>query len=173
MVTALDGALRQSLSAVMDGEATEADWARVKAAWDQDPRLRETWTAWHAASDGLRAPELPCLQQSPEELLASVHAGQGEQRRARSRMRDWTAPVAVAATFVAVSVGIGLLRPPAPVDMVAAPAPIQTPQAPGLSGLSFAQTATGRTLAGEPPPDGNLIDWGLALPEPAASQPQP
>lgn len=173
MVTDMDVALRQSLSAVMDGEATQADWALVKAAWDQDPGLRESWAAWHAASDGLRAPDLPPLQQTPQDLLAALHAGQAGQRPARSRMRDWTAPLAVAATFVAVSVGIGLLRPPAPVGMVVAAAPIQTPRAQGLSGLSFAQTATGRTLAGDPPSDGNVIDWGLALPEPAASKPLP
>lgn len=173
MVTGMDDALRQSLSAVMDGEATEADWARVKAAWDQDPSLRETWSAWHAASDGLRAPELPPLQQSPQALLSALQAGRAARQPVRSRGREWAAPLAVAATFVAVSVGIGLLRPPAPAGTVVAAAPIQTPHAQGLSGLSFAQTATGRTLAGDPLPDGNVIDWGLALPEPAASRPEP
>lgn len=173
MVTPMDDTLRQSLSAVMDGEATEADWARVKSAWAQDPSLRETWAQWHATSDGLRAPDLPPLHQSPQDLLAALHAGQAEERPVRSRVREWTAPLAVAATFVAVSVGIGLMRPPASSAPVLATAPIQTPHAPGLSGLSFAQTATGRTLAGDPAPDGNVIDWGLALPEPSASKPLP
>lgn len=173
MVTAMDDALRQSLSAVMDGEATEADWARVKAAWDQDPTLRDTWASWHAAADGLRAPDLPPLRQSPQDLLTALHAAQAVQTPTRSRRREWTAPLAVAATFVALSVGIGLLRSPAPSGALVAAAPIQTPHAQGLSGLSFAQTAAGRTLAGDPLPDGNVIDWGLALPETAASKPLP
>ncbi|RTL37864.1 MAG: hypothetical protein EKK53_20290 [Burkholderiales bacterium] len=173
MVSPLDDALKQSLSALMDGQATEGDWARVRAAWDQDPALRDTWAAWQATSDGLHAPDLPPLHQSPQALLDALHARSADERPARSRVREWTAPLAVAATFVAISVGIGLLRPPAPSGAVVAAAPIQTPHAQGLSGLSFAQTATGRTLAGDPAPDGNVIDWGLALPEPAASRPGP
>lgn len=55
MVSADQAMLGEALSAVMDGRATPADWARVQAAWARDPSLRERWALWHAAGDGLRA----------------------------------------------------------------------------------------------------------------------
>ena len=167
----LDDELAQSLSAVMDGEATPADWARVNAAWARDPALRERWATWQAGADGLRATALPALHQPPEALLAALHASLPAEAAERPRRRDWLPALAVAATFVAVAVGIGMLQPAPVSDAVVAAAPIATPRAQGLNGLSFAQTAAGRTLSGDAPPD--VIDWGLALPEPAASQPLP
>lgn len=167
MVTAVDSALNESLSAIRDGHGSAADWARVNEAWSRDPALRERWADWQAVSDGLHAPDLPPLQQDPEALLAALHARMPDAPAARRRQREWLPPLAVAATFVALAVGIGTLRPaPAP-DVAIASAPISTPRAQGLNGLSFAQTAAGRTLPGDAPPD--VIDWGLALPEPAAS----
>lgn len=73
MVMTVDEALNASLSAVMDGHADAADWARVQAAWANDPALRERWRLWQAASDGLHAPELKPLAQDPEALLAALH----------------------------------------------------------------------------------------------------
>lgn len=171
MVSPMDDELAQSLSAVMDGEATPADWARVNAAWARDPSLRQRWADWQAGSDGLCAPGLPPLHQTPEVLLTALHARLPAQQRPGPRRREWLAPLAVAATFVALAVGIGSLRPLPVSDAVVAAAPIPTPRAQGLNGLSFAQTAAGRTLPGEAPPD--VIDWGLALPEAGASQPLP
>lgn len=166
--------LNEALSAVMDGRATPADWARVNAAWASDPGLRERWALWHAGGDGLRSAELPALHREPEALLAALHAQLPGPAVLQPRRRDWWAPLAVAASFVIVAVGIGALRPlPAPEPAVVAVAPIAAPRAQGLSGMSFAQTAAGRTLpaVGEPPPE--IIDWGLALPEPSGSQPRP
>jgi len=175
-------ALNEALSAVMDGRATPADWARVNAAWANDPRLRERWALWHAAGDGLRSAELPGLHREPQALLDALHAQMAPPVAAHSRPRDWFAPIAVAASFVAAVIGIGALRPPQAPQPLVAMAPTATPRAQGLSGTSFAQTAAGRTLmalgdtpeAGLPveaPPE--IIDWGLSLPEPAASQPRP
>ncbi|KQV47019.1 hypothetical protein ASC95_26290 [Pelomonas sp. Root1217] len=180
MVSAADNALYEALSAVMDGRATPADWARVNAAWASDPGLRERWAIWHAAGDGLRATELPELRQQPQALLAALHAQLPAEVVDHPRRRDWLAPIAVAASFVGLALGAGLLRPaPAPDAQVAA-APNTTPRAQGLGGLSFAHAAAGRTLPavgatreaglpGEAPAE--IIDWGLALPESAASQP--
>ena len=172
----------EALSAVMDGRATPADWARVNAAWAGDAGLRERWALWHTASDGLRSAELPGLCREPNALLEALHAQLPEPVVEHPRRRDWFAPLAVAAGFVAVAVGVGLVRPVAVPDAVVAVAPIATPRAQGLSGMSFAQTAAGRTLPAlgsaretglmvEAPAE--IIDWGLALPEGAASRPRP
>lgn len=181
MVNSHDDTLGEALSAVMDGRATPADWARVNAAWASHPGLRERWALWHAGADGLRAGELPGLHREPEALLAALHAQLPAAVTEHPRRRDWFAPFAVAAGFVVVAIGIGTLRPMPAADAVVATAPISTPRAQGLSGLSFAQTAAGRTLPavgareaglpGDAAPE--TIDWGLALPEPAASQPHP
>lgn len=182
MVKPTDDALNEALSAVMDGHATPADWARVNAAWADDPSLRERWALWHAAADGLRAAELPDLHREPQALLTALHAQLPLVQAEPPRRREWFAPFAVAAGFVAMAIGMAALRPaPAPDAFVAA-VPISTPRAQGLNGLSFAQTAAGRTLPavgaarepglpGEAPAE--IIDWGLTLPEPAASAPRP
>jgi negative regulator of sigma E activity len=172
MTYADNDALAAALSAVMDGRATPAEWARVNAAWAADPALRERWALWHAAGDGLRSAELPALHREPQALLDALHAQMPAAVVARPRRRDWFAPVAVAAGFVALAFGIGALRPPASPEPVMAAAPFTTPRAQGLSGLSFAQTAAGRTLPiVDTAPE--VIDWGLALPDPAASRPHP
>ncbi|MGQ3050282.1 MAG: hypothetical protein ACT6S0_00725 [Roseateles sp.] len=180
MVSRVDDSLDEALSAVMDGRATPAEWARVNAAWAGDAGLRERWALWHAAADGLRSAELPRGHREPEALLAGLHAQMQAAVAEHPRRRDWFAPFAVAAGFVAMALGVSVLGPtPAP-DAVVAAAPATTPRAQGLSGLSFAQTAAGRTLPvvvgareaglpGDPSPE--TIDWGLALPEPAASEP--
>lgn len=180
MVTLDGAALNEALSALMDGRATPADWARVSAAWDRDPGLRERWALWHAAGDGLRSADLPGLHREPQALLDALHARLPAPAVEQPRRRDWVAPIAVAAGFVAVAIGVGALRPaPVPGSVVAA-APAAASREQGLAGASFAQTAAGRTLpvlggareAGsgvEAPPE--IIDWGLALPEPAASRP--
>jgi hypothetical protein len=180
MVSLDDDTLNEALSAAMDGRATPADWARVKVAWASDASLRERWALWHAAGDGLRAADLPVLHREPEALLAALHAEL--ELAERPRRRDWFAPLAVAAGFVAMALGVSLLRPDPPMNAEVAVAPIATPRAQGLSGLSFAQTAAGRTLPavgaarapglpGEAPAE--ITDWGLALPEAASSQPRP
>jgi len=160
----------------MDGRATPADWASVQAAWARDPSLRERWALWHASGDGLRAAELPSLHRDPEALLEALHAQLPVPVAEHPRRRDWFAPIAVAAGFVAMAVGIGVLRPSVPAaDAVVAAAPISTMRMQGLAGASFAQTAAGRTLPAfsglpvEAPPE--TVDWILGLPEPSASRP--
>ena len=181
-MTAAEAALGQALSAVMDGRATPEEWAQVNAAWARDPGLRERWALWHAAGDGLRSAELTAVHREPQHLLEALHAQMPAPAVEHPRRRDWFAPLAVAASFIAVAIGIGALRPEQSPQALVAAAPAATPRAQGLSGMSFAQTAAGRTLpalgavreAGLPvdaPPE--IIDWGLALPEPVASRPRP
>jgi negative regulator of sigma E activity len=175
-VTAMnnDDALNESLSAVADGVATPADWARVNAAWSHDPGLRERWATWHAAGDGMRSVELPALHREPEALLAALHAQQPAPAVAHPRRRDWFAPAAVAAGFVAVALGVGTLRDlpaPDPAVTVARQAPLRSP---ALVGTSFAETAAGPRdmgVAHESPSE--IIDWPQGLSEAPASQPHP
>jgi len=181
-MNASDDALAQALSAVMDGRATPAQWAQVNAAWDRDAALREQWSAWHAGADGLRSAELLRHHRPPQALLEALHAQMPASVVDHPRRRDWFAPFGVAASFVALAVGLVALRPPAADDPTLASAPFPAPGAQGLGGLSFAQAAAGRTLPGwggalEPalPAQATpaIIDWGQALPERGASAPAP
>ncbi|MCE4557915.1 sigma-E factor negative regulatory protein [Roseateles cellulosilyticus] len=184
-MTAGDQALNEALSAVMDGRATPAEWSLVKAAWARDPALRERWALWHAAGDGLRSAELPTLHRDPAALLDALHARLPASVIDHPRRRDWFAPLAVAAGFVAMAVGLGALRPfAAPEPVTVATGGASLPQ--GLVGMSFAQAATGRTLTVwgnsqeniqeyslAPQAGAQIIDWGAAAPEPAASRARP
>jgi negative regulator of sigma E activity len=145
----IDPVLEASLSAVMDGAATAQDWARVNAAWATDAGLRERWAAWHAAGDGLRCADLTVLHREPAALLAALHAQMpaSAERIVMSRpVSSWLPPLAVAASFVALALGLGPLRTPSSTDGLMAQAPATTWLGQGLDGASFAQTAAGRTL---------------------------
>lgn len=172
-----DDLLNESMSAVADGHATPADWARVNAAWVRDPGLRERWARWHAVGDGLRSADLPPLHREPEALLAALHAQMPAPVASLPHRREWFAPAAVAASFVMVAIGWGALRVPAPATgEVVAAAPSAAPRVQALMGTSFAQAAAGRALPGasgvqvmDTPPE--IAEWpqALVLPEPGAS----
>lgn len=184
-MTAADQALDQALSAVMDGRATPAEWALVNAAWASDPGLRERWALWHAAGDGLRSTELLAQHREPQALLDALHARLPAQPAVATRGRDWLPPLAVAASFIALAFGVGMLRPPQAPEPLLAAAPVAAPRLQGLQGLegtSFAQAASGRTLtawsetreAGLPvrlAPE--AIDWGVSAPTAPASGARP
>ncbi|MDR7334755.1 hypothetical protein [Roseateles asaccharophilus] len=170
------------MSAVMDGCATPQEWAQVERAWAQDPSLRERWANWQTAADGLCSADLLAGQGRAGDLLDRLHAALPAQLPAVRRRREWLAPFAVAAGFVAMAVGITQLRPAAPPDAGLAAARIETVPMQGLVGTSFAQTASGRTLApdvvvrdsaasAEAPLEWR--DWSPPAGDPAASGPRP
>lgn len=182
MVSPVTDALHEALSAVMDGSATPAEWARVEAAWSRDPELRERWALWQVAGDGLRSTELAALHRPPEALLQGLHAHLPAAALSRSRRRDWLAPLAVAAGFVVVAVGLVTLNPPPSPGQPLAVASMAAAPVQGLAGTSFAQAASGRTLADLDVlrDAGSLADgpariaaWEATLPAPASSQPAP
>lgn len=173
--------LDEALSAVQDGRATAQDWARVEAAWSRDPALRERWLLWQMAGDGLRSPDL--LTSAPGDLLEALHAGMPQPEASAPRRREWLAPFAVAAGFVAVALGVTALQPAEPprADLALA-APGSAPALQGLAGASFAQTAAGRTLpAAVAPRDAawpldapvEWPEWGASSPEVGASAARP
>ncbi len=143
MNTMDEDSLYESLSAVADGRATPADWARVQAAWERDPGLRERWALWHAAGDGLRSADLPALHREPQALLEALHAQMPAPAAAPLHRRDWLAPLAVAASFVAFALVLGALRPLGPPAETVAVAPSAMPGPQALAGTSFAQAAAG------------------------------
>lgn len=174
--------LESALSAVMDGHATAEDWARVEAAWARDPALRERWALWQAAGDGLRSTDLLAAHRHPADLLRALHAATPQPAARAARGREWLAPFAVAAGFVALAVGIVQWQPAVVSDASLARAGQVPTLSQGLVGASFAQTATGRLppvgaatrdVAWPADPSGASLGWDVSAPDAAASQARP
>lgn len=169
MVSAEQAALDQALSAVMDGSATPQQWAQVEVAWARNPELRERWMLWHAAGDGLRAADLAVARRHPDELLSALHAAMPAQAPSSARRNEWWSPLAVAAGFVALALGVTQLQPAAPVEVGPVAARTLRVPAQGLVGISFAQTAAGGALpvlgagdaASQPSPSLDAMDSSM------------
>jgi sigma-E factor negative regulatory protein RseA len=117
-------AMRQSLSALMDGRVDDASLDGAFAAWRSDAQARECWHAYHLIGDVLRSDEL-AVQPAHDEAFLTALRGKlaaepvplapggrdGGERRWRQRL---VAPAAVAAGFVAVAGVLVVLRGAAP-----------------------------------------------------------
>ena len=132
---------RQILSALADGEASEAEGADAFHAWREHEEVRATWHAYHLIGDVMRSDDLASPVDSQQRLLCALRerlavepvvlAPQGAAETpapaaparerapavANGRMgawirAHWQAPVAVAAGFIAV-VGMQFARGPA------------------------------------------------------------
>ena len=62
----------QSLSALMDGQATAADAAALCAQWRGDEQVRERWAAYHLIGDVLRSEDLALPPERDEAFLQSL-----------------------------------------------------------------------------------------------------
>lgn len=127
-------AMRQALSALMDGQADPGLADGACEAWRSSAQARECWHTYHLIGDVLRSDELVApatrdaafvtrlrerLADEPVPLApAPLPAPQGGGLR-HSR---WTVPTAMAAGFVAVAGVIVVLRANAPVAPAATPA---------------------------------------------------
>ncbi|MFG6415785.1 RseA family anti-sigma factor [Roseateles sp. DC23W] len=177
MVSAEQAALEHALSAVMDGSATPQQWAQVEEAWGREPALRERWMLWHTAGDGLRSADLAATRRHPADLLHALHAAMPAQAPSSACRNEWWSPLAVAAGFVALALGITQLQPAAPVELGPVAARTVRVPAQGLVGISFAQTAAGGALPGvgagdvawQPLPSLDAMD--SSVPEMAAGNP--
>jgi sigma-E factor negative regulatory protein RseA len=118
------GDRRQALSALADGELDAGAVQRACAAWREDPDARTTWHAYHLIGDVLRSDDLCAHAGHDEQFLArlrrrladepvvlapeplpvaqpaAVQVGNGTSA---VRRRAWAAPIAMAASFVAVT----------------------------------------------------------------------
>lgn len=115
----------ERLSELVDGEADGAAVARVCAAWSDDESLREAWHTYHLIGDALRSDDLAASAAHDAQFLRELRArlarepavlapqryGRVEQPAANvapagaapRRALRWSAPIAVAAGFVAVA----------------------------------------------------------------------
>jgi len=146
----------ERLSAMVDGEVEGAGVERLCAAWREQPAARASWHAYHLIGDVLRSEDLssdakrdaeflrvvrerlakepvvlaPASDKAPADPAPSVAAG----NQHRSRLRNWSAAVAVAAGFVAVG---GVLL------VTQAPAPVPTPTLAGTPDAGSVRNAGG------------------------------
>jgi sigma-E factor negative regulatory protein RseA len=126
---------RQILSALADGEASDAEGADAFHAWREHEDVRATWHAYHLIGDVMRSDDLASPVGSQRRLVVALrerlaaepvvlapHAPPADTRVpaapavANGRMgawirAHWQAPVAVAAGFIAV-VGMQFARAP-------------------------------------------------------------
>jgi sigma-E factor negative regulatory protein RseA len=103
---------RLGLSALMDGEAADAEAERALRHWRDDERARADWHVYHLVGDVLRSSD---LAQSPAHDAAFVQALRQRLAQApvvlapaspasvRRVRRRWIGSAAVAAGFVAVA----------------------------------------------------------------------
>jgi len=114
-------AKRQSLSALMDGEASAADAAALCAQWRGDEQVRERWAAYHLIGDVLRSEDLALPPERNEAFLQSfrqrlaaepVLLAPRPSAVARPHRMGWqVATAAAAAGFVLVAGVMVMSRP--------------------------------------------------------------
>lgn len=167
--------LKQALSDLADGRASDEDARRLSAAWEDDAELRRDWQLTHLIGDTLRSNELAVQSQSSETLLSALRAEIAKEPvplRPR-RLVDWAAPLAVAAGFVLVAMIVPtaqeMLRPAGLPELRQADASLQSAPTGHVLGFasepSFAQAAIAPSF-GMLPADGQgargaWFDMGL------------
>ena len=134
----------QTLSALHDGQADEAQSRQACDGWRHDPEVRSQWHAWQLIGDVMRSEDLASeachdvaflhrlrtrLQAepvvlAPGRLVADEAAWQEEAARLEApqvrpalvgvRPRRWAAPAAVAAGFMAVAGALVVLQTSGP-----------------------------------------------------------
>ncbi|MDN3639796.1 sigma-E factor negative regulatory protein [Simiduia curdlanivorans] len=111
MVAKTDAKLQESLSALMDNEASELELHRLLKALETDPSLAASWSNYHHAASAIRAEASPYpafdISGSISAAIADEPAyGQGKKSSAIGRLWHTTGRFAVAAS-VAGAVVIG------------------------------------------------------------------
>jgi sigma-E factor negative regulatory protein RseA len=167
---------RQILSALADGEATEAEGADAFHAWRDREDVRATWHAYHLIGDVMRSDDLATpaagqqrllsalrerlaaepvvLAPQPTEAPAAAPARRRAPAAANGRMGNWVrahwqAPAAVAAGFLAVIGGFQLAHGPADGGQSAGVTAVARADA-ASAGIAAARTAAAQVLAQAP-----------------------
>jgi sigma-E factor negative regulatory protein RseA len=151
----------QALSALMDGDGSQADDAC--RAWRDDARARADWHAYHLIGELMRSDDTHCVAQRDAQFLARLRQRMAGEPvvlapvAALDRIpwrHAWVAPAVVAAGFVAVAGVMLVTRVAAPVgaapdrssllagSMAAPPAP----SAPSASSAPGALVADGTLI---------------------------
>jgi len=117
---------RQILSALADGEASEAEGADAFVAWREDAEVRATWHCYHLIGDVMRSDDLAASAASQHRLLAALRDRLATEPvvlapPARAETPAPTVPESAAAPAVANASAGGWLRAhwQAPVAMAA------------------------------------------------------
>ena len=122
-------AAKQSLSALMDGEATPAQTESACALWRSDASVRERWRTYHLIGDVMRSDELAGTAQRDDAFLIALRAKlahepvplaprqqvlsqvESASPMARPGLRWQVVSMATAAGFMAVAGAVMVLRP--------------------------------------------------------------
>lgn len=75
-----DQSTQEALSALMDGEASELDIARVLKGLGSDPQLREQWRSQQAISSALQSRRAPALKIDISDAVRAELEGSAKQR---------------------------------------------------------------------------------------------
>lgn len=151
------------LSALADGACGESEAARAMALWRQSESARRSWHAYHVIGDVLRSPDLAVagsgevflqklrvrLADEPVPLAPSAtktdqeEAGvSGRLAQVRSIHRRWGAPMAVAASFMALTFfSLSAFKPAG--QGGGGLGPLSTPAAGMSAAMSFQPDTTG------------------------------
>jgi sigma-E factor negative regulatory protein RseA len=114
---------RQALSALMDGEGSDAELACK--AWREDADLRADWHAYHLIGEAMRSNDIRCAPLHDARFLDGLRECLGKEPvilapvtpaapRRGDRRRTWAAPAAVAAGFFAVAGVLVVMRTAGP-----------------------------------------------------------
>jgi sigma-E factor negative regulatory protein RseA len=119
-------AMRQSLSALMDGRLEADAVDRACSAWAAQPAVRADWHAYHLIGDVLRSDELAATPARDAAFLDSLREKLAKEPvplvpRASRWRQPLLVPAAAAAGFVAVAGVLVILRGAAPEGPAAAP----------------------------------------------------
>ena len=160
-------ALRERLSALLDGELERGAVPEACARWRDDASSRSAWHAYGLIGDVLRSDDLAGAPSSGAAFLSAFRARMASEPVVlapqpsiapagpteavvaaaavhRARRRAWLAPTAVAAGFVAVAGVLTLTRPGFSVD------PGATDRGPQLAASTTSTASTARVGAPAP-----------------------
>lgn len=167
-----DDSLRQSLSALMDGDADEAAAQRACVAWRGQTQARADWHVYHVIGDALRTPELAPSHRGDAAFLAALRdrlarepvvmaptpviapegaveqAGSTQALSSRSISNGWRTPMAVAAGFMAVAGVVFMTRVGGPLSESGRT--VATGSTPALATVTPSQQAQTVVVAREP-----------------------
>ena len=98
--------LRESLSALMDGEANELELQRLLGGIADNPELRSTWTRYHAARSVVGAQEVSGFSMDISQRVRGALAQEtlvASQEQSGGRMQRFLKPVASFAVAASIS----------------------------------------------------------------------
>jgi len=152
-----DKRIHESLSALMDGEASEMETLRLLRGMEQDSGLRESWQRYQLASAALRRDLPPRMIDLSSRISAAIDAEKAP-RPSLNRFLQPLSKVAVAATVAAVAVlGVRQFQPAPDMPAMMASAPeVAAPEPEGTTGPQF-QLPAGFDF---PPVSGRMASTG-------------